>query len=425
MSVQHSKVIVVVRSVSGDDPLFAALESLTGKFAQHVVTRTPMRDSDEAPSMVGLVEDVSRAAYVIIQEPLKELRAEHITAATAARACDTPLLLVSPAGVAITKLMSISDTAPSQVVFYPTSREDSAGWEKLKKSLEQKRHEIEKALARADRGQYLGPIISNLSRAAATLDEAAPPQDVALTIARIIDVHTSSIDLTNHVDFMQLDFPVNLYPELLSQLTTTFSSVRTIADPVAEQLPWSNPVDRRSLATVTERIFAIDEKHATQFGLESPLAQLHLALQAGGRVSVFRMTEPLRSRLLRGSAVNQHLKGVNRFYAGSNIVGGYADEAGENIRLLAFHDTDGTESSYVSEMKLLAEVDKIKKIAPQDRAQDLTALASWVYSHVLPSPRLDSIYEHGSSAYADDYDGNIVRVTRDTIASSTSLPKMR
>lgn len=411
MSAQYFKIIVVVQSVSGDDPLFAALESLTEKFPQHVVTRTPLHDSDEVMSMVGLVEDISRAAYVIVQEPLRELRAEHITAAAAARACDTPLLLVSPAGVAITKLMGISDAAPSQVVFYPTGREDAAGWEKLKKSLEIKRREIERVLARADREQYLRPIISNLSRAAATLDEAAPPQDVALTIARIIDVHTSSIDLTNHVDFIQLDFPVNLYPELLSQLTTTFSSVRTIADPVAEQLPWSNPVDRRSLVTVTERIFAIDEKHAMQFGLESPLAQLHLALQAGGGVSVFRMTEPLRSRMLRDSPVNQRLKGINRFYAGGNIVGGYADEVGENIRLLAFHDTGSIESAYASEMELLAEVDRIKKIAPQDRAQDLTALASWVYSNVLPTPRLDSIYEHGSSAYADDYDGNIVRVT--------------
>ena len=63
---------------------------------------------------------------------------------------------------------------------------------------------------------------------------------------------------------------------------------------------------------------------------------------------------------------------------------------------------------------MLAKLEQERKLVPPDRGHDLTALASWVYSHVLlpePEDKLKSIFEYNTAQYADDYDGNIVRVT--------------
>jgi SAM-dependent methyltransferase len=62
-------------------------------------------------------------------------------------------------------------------------------------------------------------------------------------------------------------------------------------------------------------------------------------------------------------------------------------------------------------MEILARLDQHKHPVPGDVETDSTTLASWIYSNVFTKPNLDAIYEHTRSAYADEYDGNIVRVT--------------
>ena len=349
----------------------------------------------------------------MVQKPASAPAAEHIAAAVAARACEVPLLLVSPSGAGLPPLMQIADLSASQVVSYPDRLEDEPGWDALGTELASRAREIQAAYEHARRTQYLDQITRRLSSAAVTLDHAAPSEDVALAIARIFDAQNSSITLEDHVDFLELTFPSALYSRLLNQLTNTFKSVRTIADPVAEELPWDNPVERESLATVTERIFVIDGSYARQYGIEPLLVQLALALRAArGAVSVVGLTEALRAELDQISSAEHRLKGLNRFYAGDAIVGGYADESGERVRLLAYHAAG--RGAYEREALVLAKLEQERKLVPPDRGHDLTALASWVYSHVLlpePEDKLKSIFEYNTAQYADDYDGNIVRVT--------------
>jgi hypothetical protein len=349
---------------------------------------------------------------VVIQEPARDLQAEHIAAAAAACARSVPLLLVSPAGGEYTQLTRIANVPPSQVVRYPTRRDNDAGWTRLRRELAEKADLVRGAYERAERAQYLDPITARLSRASETLHQAEPSEAIALTVARIFDRQTSSIQLENQVDFLQLDFPANLYADLLAQLTNIFADVRTIADPVEEHLPWDDPVDSRSLATVDERVFAVDERHARRYGVEGPLAQLQLAIRAGGKVSVVGLTEQLRSELIHASPVRSRLKGLNRFYAGDNVVGGYAAGRDDQVRLLAFNGTNDTTSIYAKERRILATIDAKKKTAPRDRADDLTALASWIYSNVLSKRPVEAILQDRNGPdYANGYDADIVRVT--------------
>ena len=411
MPVQR-KAVVLISSTADEDPLSEALALLTAGCPPEAIERLSLDGTDEPASMVGLVDKVSRAAFVIIQEPARDPRIEHIAAAAAACASAVPLLLVSPVGDAYTQLTRISNAPPSQVIRYPTRRDDAAGWTRLSKDIAEKRDQIRGAYERGQRAHYLDPITARLSSAADTLHQAEPTEAIARTVARIFDRQTSCIRLENHVDFLQLDFPVTLYADLLAQLTSTFSSVRTIADPVAEHLPWRDPVDSHALAMVNERVFAIDEHHTQQYGLEGSITQLQLAIKAGGRISVVGLSEPLRSELIHTSPVRQQLKGLNRFYAGNNIVGGYADEPGEQIRLIAFKDTDQTTSIYSRELNILATIDEKKKTVPLERAEDLTTLASWIYSQVLSKPTVEAILQPRTSPeYANGYDADIVRVT--------------
>ena len=401
--------IVLVSSVSPGDPLHRALQELVVDLPSGAVTDLSLAGGSGSvtPTVVSMV---ARAAYVVVQEPSSQLKPEHVAAAVAARASDVPLLLVSPAGTAVPELMRLADVPPSRVVFYPTRLDDESAWKTFRTELLVWSRDLQSTYERARRRRYLEPITRRLSSAAEVLEQAAPTEQVAWAIARIYDAQTSSISLENHVDFLQVTFPANLYTRLLNQLTKTFRSVRTISDPVAEELPWDDPVDRKSLATVTERIFLVDQEHARQFGIEDVLTQVSAAARAGGgTVSVLGLTENLRAELERVSADSQRLKGLNRFYAGDNIVGGYADDAGEYVRLLAYHDSEHT--AYMRETKVLDKVDELRRPLPFDRAMDVTALASWTYSNVVSEPRLESLYDYGSTAYADDYDGNIVRVT--------------
>lgn len=413
MSVQR-KAILLISSAVDVDPLTEALRTLTDGCPPEAVEWLALDSTADSTSMVGLVEKVTHAAYVIIQEPARDLGVEHIAAAAAACACRVPLLLVSPAGTDYTRLTRIANAAPSQVVRYPSRREDEdpAGWSRFRHSLAEKNGEVRHAYEQGERAQYLDPITARLSSAADTLHQAEPSEEIARTVATIFDRQTNSIRLENHVDFLQLDFPTELYGDLLGQLSSTFDSVRTIADPVDEHLPWDNPVDSRSLALVTERLFAIDERYARQYGLEGALSQLQPAIQTGGRVSVVGLTEELRSELILASPVRTRLRGLNRFYAGDNVVGGYADNPKGQIRLMAFKDSDKTASVYARELAMVATIDRRKKSAPLDRADDLTALASWIYSEVLSKRPVDAIMQDRKGAeYANGYDADIVRVT--------------
>jgi hypothetical protein len=405
------KAVVVLSSVRGDDPLGEALLLLVQGCPQGAVEEITISASGDPVSLTQLWTKVSNAAQVVIQEPDSELRPEHISAVAAARACDVPLLLLSPAGQAVSRLARLADVAPSDVVTYPARRDDAPAWRALRAQLEQKSYELGDTCLRVDRVQYLEPITSHLSSAAATLDRASPDEETARLIARIFDEHNGSIRLENHVDMLQFDFPAGLYPELIAHLTSMFKTVRTIADPIAEELPWRDPVGSRSLSMVTERTFVLDEQHAKQFGLEGALSQLYLALQAGGQVSVAGLTSDLRAELVDGSPGNRRLKGLNRFYAGTNIVGGYADETGERIRMLAYRDADRINGPYARDLQVLTRVEEKKRDVPPEARTDPTTLASWIYSNAFVPPQLDSIYDYLKSAYADAYDANIVRVT--------------
>jgi SAM-dependent methyltransferase len=412
MHARSARSIVLVRAVL-QDRLGEALDAVVGGWPpEAVVTMLVEPDASSAEPLVDLIASVSSAAYLIVQESLLPPSAIHIAAVAAARTTGTPLLLVSPTNRAITPLMRLGDIPPSSVVFYPTTREAEEEWGRLEDDLRRKRQEIEDRLVLADRIEQLAPITARLQHNADVLREAAPPEDVAVTIARVFDIHMSSVQLESHVDFIQLDFPAELYASLLRHLTHAFKHVRTIADPVNEELPWNNPESTESLSAVSERVYALDAEHALQFGIEGALSQLHAAMQAGGAVSVIGLSDDLRKELLLVSPVNQSLRGINRFYAGDSIVGGYSDESASTIRMLAFHSSRHNRAVYDRELALLAQIDSRKKAPPQDRADDATSLASWLYTNVFtPEPDLYAIFDRKSNEYATEYDGNIVRVT--------------
>jgi hypothetical protein len=404
------KAIILLSMAAADDRLSKELEELVSKCPTEALEHVILLEGTSATSLVDLVTKIRGAAQVIIQEPPGILFNEHITAAAAARACNIPLLLISPTAAG-SPLARIADVLPSDIEAYPTRRDDISGWEVFHERIISKRRQVEEAYLRADKGRYLDSITAHLSSAALTLDQASPDEDTALTIARVFEAQNRAIRLENNVDHLQLDFPATLYTDVLAQLTGAFSSVRTIADPTVEELPWNDPVESRSLSRVTERTFALDEENARQFGLEPQLAQVYAALRAGGQVTVVGLSHKLKDEVLRASPANRRLKGLNRFYAGNNIVGGYADDSGEHIRLLAYHNADRQNGPYAHEMEILARLDQRKLPVPGDVETDSTTLASWIYSNVFTKPNLDAIYEHTRSAYADEYDGNIVRVT--------------
>jgi hypothetical protein len=401
----------MVTSAPEADRLGTAVDVLTHGWPPDVLIKIAADPSSFGP-VIDLVAYVSSAAYVVVQETSRPLTAVQIAAVAAARASDVPLLLISPAEASITPLMRLADIQPSQVVSYPVSREAESEWDSFTKELYKKKQQIDAVLTLVDRTEQLAPITSRLSNNAQVLNEAAPTEAVAVTIARIFDLHTSSIRLENHVDFLQLDFPAHLYTDLLRHLTRTFRNVRTIADPTNEELPWDNPVSEQALAAVNERVYALDTEYALQYGIETAVAQLHAAMKAGGVVSVIGLSDALRDELLHVSPVNQSLRGINRFYAGDCIVGGYADDTATTIRLLAFHPTEHHKAVYDRELELLAEIDERKQVPPADRTKDRTTLASWLYTKVFdPKPDINTIYDNKTSQYAAEYDGNIVRVT--------------
>jgi len=363
MHEKTARSIVMVTSAPEADRLGTAVDVLTHGWPPDVVIKIAADGSSSGP-VIDLVAHVSSAAYVVVQETSRPLTAIQIAAVAAARTSDTPLLLISPAGASITPLMRLADIQPSQVVFYPISREAEAEWASFTNELHKKKQQIDAMLTLADRTEQLAPITSRLSNNAEILSEASPTEAVAVTIARVFDLHTSSIRLENHVDFLQLDFPANLYTDLLRHLTRTFRNVRTIADPVNEELPWDNPVNKQALAAVNERVYVLDAEYALQYGIEAAVAQLHAAMKAGGVVSVIGLSDALRSELLHASPVNQSLRGINRFYAGDCIVGGYADDTAATIRLLAFHPTEHHKAVYDRELELLAEIDERKQTLP-------------------------------------------------------------
>lgn len=414
MRPQSARSIVLVRSVLGDR-LGEALETVTKGWPPEAVITVAGEPSDSpggTTSVVDIVSTVTSAVYLVVQESLQPPSAVHIAAVSVAKASGTPMLLISPAGQTITPLMRLGDVPPSSVVFYPTSREAEGDWRVLHEELRRKRQEIDARLMLADRIEQLAPIAARLRNNADVLKDAAPPEDVAATIARVFDVHMSSLKLENHVDFLQLDFPAALYASLLRHLTHAFRQVRTIADPVDEELPWNNPESTRSLSAVSERVYALDAEHALQFGIESALSQLNAAMRAGGAVSVIGLSDDLRNDLVHVSPVNQSLHGINRFYAGDSIVGGYADDSASTIRMLAFHSAPHNRAVYDRELALLTEIDNRKKAPPLDRVEDPTSLASWLYTNVFtPQPDIYAIFDYKTARYATEYDGNIVRVT--------------
>jgi hypothetical protein len=411
MHARTARAVVMVTSAPEADRLGTAVDVLTHGWPPDVVIKIAADGSSSGP-VIDLVAHVSSAAYVVVQETSRPLTTIQIATVAAARASNVPLLLISPAGTSITPLMRLADIQPSQVVFYPVSREAETEWKNFTNELYEKKEQIDIMLTLVDRTEQLAPITSRLSNNAQILSEAAPTEAVAVTIARIFDLHTSSIRLENHVDFLQLDFPAHLYADLLRHLTRTFRNVRTIADPTNEELPWDNPVSEQALAAVNERVYALDTEYALQYGTETAVAQLHAAMQAGGVVSVIGLSDTLRDELLHASPVNQSLRGINRFYAGDCIVGGYADDTANTIRLLAFHPTEHHKAVYDRELELLAEIDERKHVPPADHTKDRTTLASWLYTNVFdPKPDINAIYDNMTSQYATEYDGNIVRVT--------------
>jgi hypothetical protein len=401
----------MVTSAPEADRLGTVVDVLTHGWPPDVVIKIAADPSSFGP-VIDLVAHVSSAAYVVVQETSRPLTAVQIAAVAAARASDVPLLLISPAEASITPLMRLADIQPSQVVSYPVSREAESEWDNFTNELYKKKQQIDAVLTLVDRTEQLAPITSRLSNNAQILNEAAPTEAVAVTIARIFDLHTSSIRLENHVDFLQLDFPAHLYTDLLRHLTRTFRNVRTIADPTNEELPWDNPVSEQALAAVNERVYALDTEYALQYGTETAVTQLHAAMKAGGVVSVIGLSDALRDELLHASPVSQSLRGINRFYAGDCIVGGYADDTATTIRLLAFHPTEHHKAVYDRELELLTEIDERKQVPPADRTKERTTLASWLYTKVFdPKPDINTIYDNKTSQYAAEYDGNIVRVT--------------
>jgi hypothetical protein len=409
--------IVLITTAAPDDRLATELATLTGDYSPPVVAYFSLSATPRARAS-AVVDAVVNAAYVVIQEPACDLPAEHIAAAAVAQTHRIPLLLICPTmpTATATALTTIANAPPSQIINYPARADDEEAWTALHKSLEEKAFEIGCSYERAQRVAYLRPIIQRLSSVEETLTNAAPDEHIARIIASTYDSHLDEMALEEHVEFLQMDLPAGQYPYLLSRLTGTFPLVRTIADPATEKLPWDDPVDSSRLSTVSERIFVIDERHAQQYGLESVLREIAMGIRTGGgATSIVGLDADLRSQIQLASTANPRLFGLNRFYAGDTdhckIIGGYADKAGTRVRLLAFHDQGAVAGANKHELQMLSMIDERKKGLPLDRAQDLTALASWAYSNVLSTPSLSQIYFRERPEYADNYDGNIVRVT--------------
>jgi MFS transporter, DHA3 family, macrolide efflux protein len=317
------------------------------------------------------------------------------------------LILASAAwGYLNPRIRHLEDELPDAVGYAPETSP----------KLKERKEEVRQCYERAQRVVYLNQIIQRLHGVSKTLTDAAPDENISGIVASTYDSHLSQMEVEGHVDCLQMDLPAAQYPELLNLLTGTFPEVKTIADPTTEELPWDDPVNRPLLSTVSERIFIIDEQHAKQYGIESVLEQISLGVQSpGGNVSIAGLDESLQSQIRRASTGAQRLFGLNRFYAADStacrIIGGYADEKGSRVRLLAYHDVDHPVGAYSHELNMLSAIDAKKIPLPIETSRNLAALASWVYSNVLTTPPLSSIYFRGKPEYADDYDGNIVRVT--------------
>jgi SAM-dependent methyltransferase len=416
MSAASGQRLILITSASPGDLLTSELEFLVKDYSasaiEHLLVPATFRERQPLP----VVSLIASAAYLVIQEPAHELPPEHIAAVAVAQSKNIPMLLICPSMPGATPLSIIADAPPSQIVKYPNRVDDDEAWATFRATLQDRKEQIRYHYERAQRVAYLRPIIQRLGSVSETLVNAAPDEHVARIVASAYDSHLREVTVEEHVEYLQMDLPVTQYPHLLGQLTGTFPRVRTIADPATEKLPWDDPVDSSQLSTVSERIFIIDERHAKLYGIESVLEQVSLGVHSpGGAVSIAGLDDNLQSQIRRAATANQMLFGLNRFYAGDSatcrVIGGYGDETGTRVRLLAYRDTDNKVGTYGHELNLLSMIDERKKILPIDASRDLTTLASWVYSNVLKTPSLSSIYFRDKPTYADEYDGNIVRVT--------------
>ena len=351
------------------------------------------------------------APYVVIQEPTAALTIEHVAAATAVRAFDVPVLLVRhPDSGGNSPLARLLDVPPSQILTTPAQRTDAGGWRAFNDDAAEWSAVITRRFDRASRRRFFDNVTEPLFRAARTLDRAAPSEPIAHAIAEIFQNHVESIDIQDRTDFLEVSFPASLYTALLNELATNFT-VTAIADPVTEDLPWDDPAGANTLASVNNRIFVIEREYAQKFGIEGVLRQLAAALETSpaGSVSVAPIDRTQRTTLEQASRAGLRLAGMNRFFADPNLVGGYRDERGRTVRLLAFHDEQ--HAAFLQERALLSSLDT--EVVPQDLVigSDLTKLASWTYSKILKRTTIDAIYDNRTEEYAATYDRIIVAVT--------------
>jgi SAM-dependent methyltransferase len=421
-----SPLVMVVTSAEADDELHKIADVLgaapgkpgglriPGDAIQHI-------KSAEANAASLILSAIGSAAFVVIQEPLDNGPAANSVAAAAAFARSIPVLVLVPDKDGRTTRLDYVDRRP-RIVNYPWIDDTPQAWNSFWADVERERVRIARAYDDAMRRHILHEISKKVQVFSDVLTAAQPSEEVATAIAEVIKRHTDMVKLDDATDRLTFTFPFALYGELLSLLNQVFNNVRAIAGPYTERLKWDVDEERKQLVGVSERVFLIEDDFADQFGISLRIGPLREALRhaksVGGQpqrsVSIARITPDVRVQLNRIVEAGSGLNGLDRFYAGDNMIGGYASADGARIRLVVYKDPAAAPYRRQKE-EFLGKFEADRKFPPAELADDDTKLASWIYKNVLDRPEFTAIFKNSGPAdgpkYARNYDGNILTVT--------------
>jgi SAM-dependent methyltransferase len=280
-------------------------------------------------------------------------------------------------------------------------------------------------------------IIENATHLADSLARAHLDPPVAGAIAESIGLVMGQVQVVAAAESGRLifEFPFALYGRLLDSLSKAFpGEVYAVADPIAENLQWSDAVLSAQLTTVRRRYFTIDENQADAHGIESRAWAIRQAAAAArtaaaepGADSFIDTAEPILICALSDAvkdqlAIGQQdglFDGYNRFFVSKNIVGGYASVADKLLRLVVFADPNDPACARQTSMRAL--LDEIGRPVPSTLHDD-TEMAAWLFRDILHKTNVRGILqpaEHGP--YASCYDSTMVRVTPEYFAQLNKL----